>query len=165
MRRNSYIIKVPIMAIIVGLILAQLQLLCAVIEAKHYNQPYGDIMLEENEYQNSFNARNAPNGYENNRNGQRLGNNYQQPDGYAENYQNEYANMPGSGRRRGEREKSQNPQTIDNTYYNRNNRNLGRNNPNGWMVSSSIVEEQQNSNISMENNEHALQHKCHIWVP
>ncbi|XP_023300705.2 uncharacterized protein LOC111682937 [Lucilia cuprina] len=166
MHRNNYIIKVPVMAIIVALVLTQLQLIVMVLGAKHYNQPYGDILMKdnENEYQNIFDTRNGLNRIEP-RNRQRLGNSYQQPAvGYGGKYQNEYE-TPATGRRRGEREKSQ-YQNMDNTYYNRNNRNLGRNNPNGWMVSSSIVEEQQqHDNVTMENREDSLQHKCHIWVP
>lgn len=161
---NYYITNLSIIAIIVGLIMLQIQFFGAFVEAKHYSQPYGDILHEEDEniYQNSFDARIERNRFDN-KNIPKRGSTSQETDPYSTKYQSEYA-ASGVGRRRGEREKTQ-YQNFESTNYNRNNRNLGRNNPNGWMVASSIVEEQSHDNMTVDIYGDPIQHKCHIWVP
>lgn len=153
------------MAIILALLLTQIQFIAKVIEAKQYGQTYGDILLEEDDniYQNSFD--NRGNRFEP-RNTQRMGNIYQQPVAtYGGKYQQEFSGTS-SGRRRGEREKTQyQNQNIETGYYNRNNQNFGRNNLNGWMAASNIVEDQQSPNLTSEVIQESRDHKCHIWVP
>lgn len=148
MRGIYYIIKVTVLMLMLGVMWRRFE---STAEARHYSQPFGDILADEDEnvYPNSFDGRNEDVRY-----------GYRSGQGRGKGYDQAASRL---GRRRGEAENSQH-QNFDSNYYSRDSRTYGRLGNNGRMVSSSIVE-LQHDNTTDELREDMQQHKCSVWVP